>query len=91
MLAGMAAHSMRPLDEAGTAAFGLVLLSLAHAVGWPVARGGSQAIADAMVARLGSLGGRCRRIDVGSLRSLPAAQSRPVRRLATRPALDLRG
>ncbi len=57
LFAGMGAHSIRPLNGTATAAFGLVLLSLAHAVGWPVARGGSQAITNAMRARLESLGG----------------------------------
>jgi phytoene dehydrogenase-like protein len=57
LLLGMAAHSMVPLHRAGTAAFGLVLGLLAHAVGWPFARGGSQRIAEAMVAELRDLGG----------------------------------
>jgi phytoene dehydrogenase-like protein len=57
LLAGMGAHSMRPLSSPASSAFGLVLLALAHAVGWPVARGGSQSIADAMRARLEALGG----------------------------------
>jgi phytoene dehydrogenase-like protein len=57
LLLGMAAHSMVPLHRAGTAAFGLVLGLLGHAVGWPFARGGSQRIADAMVAELRALGG----------------------------------
>ena len=42
LLAGNAAHSMRPLTAPGTAAFALLLVMLAHAVGWPVAAGGSQ-------------------------------------------------
>jgi phytoene dehydrogenase-like protein len=60
LFAGMGAHSMRPLDRSPTAAFALVLLALGHAVGWPVARGGSQAIAEAMAAYLRSLGGEIR-------------------------------
>jgi phytoene dehydrogenase-like protein len=54
---GLAAHSMVPLHEAATAAFGLVLGMLGHTVGWPFARGGSQRIADALVAELHTLGG----------------------------------
>ena len=57
LLGGMAAHSMSPLSAPPTTAFALVLLSLGHAVGWPVARGGSQAITEAMRAYLESLGG----------------------------------
>jgi phytoene dehydrogenase-like protein len=56
VLAGMAGHSVLPLERAPTAAFGLVLTLLAQTVGWPVARGGSQAIADALMRCAQSLG-----------------------------------
>jgi phytoene dehydrogenase-like protein len=76
LLAGMAAHSMRPLDRSPTAAFALVLLSLAHAVGWPVARGGSQAIPDAMASLLRSLGGEIETgREVRSLADLPPSRA----------------
>ena len=55
--AGMAAHSFLPLEAPITSAFGLVLAILGHAVGWPVARGGSQSIADALVSYIRSCGG----------------------------------
>jgi phytoene dehydrogenase-like protein len=48
LIAGNAAHSMLRLDQPPTAAVALVLLLTGHHVGWPVARGGSQAIADAL-------------------------------------------
>jgi phytoene dehydrogenase-like protein len=54
----MAAHSMLSLDSFLSASFGLVLGALGHAVGWPVARGGSQKIADALATHLRGLGGR---------------------------------
>ena len=57
LLAGNAAHSMRPLSAPATAGFGTALMMLGHAVGWPVAVGGSQAIADALTSLLRSLGG----------------------------------
>jgi phytoene dehydrogenase-like protein len=57
LIAGHAAHSVLPLEAPGTAAFALMLGVSAHAVGWPVAEGGSQAIADALVGLLRSLGG----------------------------------
>lgn len=57
LFAGMAGHSIMPLEWPATAAFGLVLGILAHAVGWPMARGGSQRIADSLAAHLCSLGG----------------------------------
>jgi len=55
--AGLAAHSMLPLRRPPSAAFGLMLALLGHAVGWPLARGGSQQIADALASYLRSLGG----------------------------------
>lgn len=76
LLAGMAAHAIRPLSAPATAAFGLVLLSLGHAVGWPVARGGSQAITAAMRAVLESLGGVVETgREIHSLRELPDARA----------------
>lgn len=55
--AGMAAHSMLDLRTPITAGYGMLLAALAHLVGWPLIRGGSQVLADALVARLRELGG----------------------------------
>ncbi|MBV9773576.1 MAG: NAD(P)/FAD-dependent oxidoreductase [Gemmatimonadetes bacterium] len=60
LFAGSAGHSVVPLDRPPTAAFGLTLTLAGHAVGWPVARGGSQSIADALISYLRSLGGEIR-------------------------------
>ena len=57
LFAGMAAHSILPLEDVPSAAFGLVLAITAHAVGWPIVRGGSQKIADALAGHLRELGG----------------------------------
>lgn len=57
LFTGMAAHAMLDLSRPVTTAFGLVLGLVGHAVGWPIPRGGSQAITDALVAHLESLGG----------------------------------
>ncbi|MFI5274776.1 MAG: phytoene desaturase family protein, partial [Ktedonobacterales bacterium] len=57
LFGGMAAHAIRPLDRSLTAAVGLLLGLTAHAVGWPIPRGGSQAIADALAGYLLQLGG----------------------------------
>jgi phytoene dehydrogenase-like protein len=74
LLAGAAAHSFLPLEFRGSAAFGLVLLLLGHATGWPFPRGGSQAIADALAERLFSLGGEIETSHaVRSLDELPRA------------------
>src|SRR5271157_5389634 len=57
LFAGNSCHSILPLEHWSTAAFGLMLSMLGHAVGWPIVRGGSQAIADALASYLISLGG----------------------------------
>ena len=59
-LAGAAAHAILPLGRPLTGSFGLTFLASAHAVGWPVARGGSQRIADALAGFLHTLGGEIR-------------------------------
>jgi phytoene dehydrogenase-like protein len=75
-LAGLAAHSMLPLTRVPSAAFGLVLALLGHAVGWPLARGGSQAIADALASYLRSLGGEIETgRNVASLAELDGARA----------------
>ncbi len=72
LLAGVSAHSILPLERPVSAAFGLVLAMLAHAVGWPIARGGSQRVADALVGYLGSLGGQTKTNSyITSLSELP--------------------
>lgn len=57
LFAGLAAHAMLPLEQWGTAAFGLVLGISAHALGWPIVRGGAQKLADALSSYLCALGG----------------------------------
>lgn len=57
VFAGMAAHSIMPLDRPATSAFGMMLAMVAHAIGWPMAEGGSQRIAEALARRLQELGG----------------------------------
>jgi len=60
LFAGMAAHGVLPLDAVPTSAFALLLAATAHAVGWPVPRGGAQRLADALVGVLGARGGELR-------------------------------
>ena len=75
LFAGMAAHSVLPLDSPASAAFGLVLGITAHAVGWPLPRGGSQKIADSLVASLRSAGGEVvTNFRVTALDRLPASR-----------------
>jgi phytoene dehydrogenase-like protein len=75
VFAGMAGHSMLSFDAWLTSSFGLIIGASGHAVGWPMARGGSQAIADALAAHLRSLGGEILTGQpVTSLDELPPAR-----------------
>ncbi len=60
LLAGTGAHAVLPLESAGTAGYALLLAVLGHLVGWPLARGGSQRVADALVASVVAAGGEVR-------------------------------
>jgi phytoene dehydrogenase-like protein len=76
LFAGLAGHGMLPLEEPTTASIALVLGMLAHAVGWPIPKGGSQAVSNAMAAYLESLGGEIvTNQEVTSLDALPESQS----------------
>jgi phytoene dehydrogenase-like protein len=68
---GHAAHSMLPLERRPSAGFGLALLVLGHAVGWPFPRGGAQRLANALAAKLRELGVEIR--NSSPVESLPAA------------------
>jgi phytoene dehydrogenase-like protein len=58
LFAGIAAHSFLRLEDPLSAAFGMIMAAAAHAVGWPIPRGGSQSITNALCTYLGKLGGR---------------------------------
>jgi phytoene dehydrogenase-like protein len=58
LFAGLAAHSFLALDEPLSSAFALLMAGPAHAVGWPIARGGSQSITNALCGHLAKLGGK---------------------------------
>ena len=74
LFAGLAAHSILPLERPLSAAFGLVLGAAGHAVGWPMPRGGAQRIADALASHLASLGGRIETgVTVERLEDMPTA------------------
>jgi phytoene dehydrogenase-like protein len=70
----MAAHSMQPLSNATTSAIGLVLLTAGHACGWPIVKGGSQAMANTLVSYFISIGGTIEtKFNVRSLSDLPSS------------------
>jgi phytoene dehydrogenase-like protein len=72
--AGLAAHSIMPIENTMTAAFALILGTLGHAVGWPMPRGGSQNIANALAGYFLSLGGKIYTdTSIETLEDLPSA------------------
>jgi phytoene dehydrogenase-like protein len=75
LFAGLSAHSMLPLEAWGSAAFGLVLATTGHALGWPIARRGSQSLADALALYLRSKGGEVyTNAPVRTLDELPSSR-----------------
>lgn len=74
--AGMAAHSIQPLSNLTTSAIGLVLMAAGHGRGWPIPKGGSQQLANALASYFVSIGGK---IETGafihSLKQLPSAKA----------------
>jgi phytoene dehydrogenase-like protein len=60
--AGMATHSVLSLEAPASAAVGLIFLAAGHASGWPILRGGAQALPDALARYLEDLGGR---VEIG--------------------------
>lgn len=76
LFAGLAAHSFLSLDEKMSGAFGLLMAIPAHAVGWPIPRGGAQSLTNALCGHLKSLGGMLK-------------ASSPVQRLGDLPEYDV--
>lgn len=75
LFAGCAAHSFLSLDAPGSASFGLVLAVAGHAVDWPCARGGSQAIVEALAAHARANGCELRTdAPVRSLEDVPPSR-----------------
>ncbi|MES2375598.1 MAG: NAD(P)/FAD-dependent oxidoreductase [Bacteroidota bacterium] len=76
LFGGMAAHAIQPLSNLSTTAIGLVLMATGHLKGWPIPKGGSMSIANALAGYFKSIGGT---IETGayiqSLDQLPSAQA----------------
>jgi len=91
LLAGCGAHAFLPLTAPMTAGLGLALLVSAHAVGWPIPRGGAQRIADALASVLLQAGGRITPgVTVRDLGELPAHRA-ALLDLTPRQILDVAG
>jgi phytoene dehydrogenase-like protein len=76
LFAGLAAHSFLSLDEPLSAAFAILMAVSAHAVGWPIPRGGGQSLTNALCSLLSTLSGT-------------VATSSPVQNLAELGDYDL--
>ncbi|HLI93215.1 MAG TPA: NAD(P)/FAD-dependent oxidoreductase [Puia sp.] len=75
LIAGMAAHGMQPLSNYTTAAIALLFLASGHDKGWPIPRGGSMAISNALGAYYLSMGGKIETgIAVTSFAQLPSSR-----------------
>jgi phytoene dehydrogenase-like protein len=91
LFAGLAAHAVLPLDSFPSGAVALVMGILAHLVGWPVARGGSRRIAEALASLAEALGARIETgVTVGGLGDLPPARA-VLFDLSPRPLLRVAG
>jgi phytoene dehydrogenase-like protein len=76
LFAGIAAHSMLPLDRRPTAGIGLVLNATAHLAGWPMPKGGAQSLTTALAGYLRSLGGEIvTGVRVTSIDELPQSKA----------------
>ncbi|HMH23335.1 MAG TPA: NAD(P)/FAD-dependent oxidoreductase [Puia sp.] len=74
--AGMAAHAILPLSKLSTSAIALVLLIAGHRKGWPLPRGGSVSIANALASCFVSVGGKIETgVNVRSLADLPSSKA----------------
>jgi phytoene dehydrogenase-like protein len=75
LFAGVAAHSVLPLEHPLTSSFALAMTAAGHAYGWPAAVGGSRAVTDALASLLKELGGTIHTgVRITDLRELPPAR-----------------
>ena len=58
LIAGLSAHSIAPFSTPATASVGIMLGAIGHHYGWPIVKGGSRSITDALASRLQDLGGK---------------------------------
>jgi phytoene dehydrogenase-like protein len=88
LFAGLAAHSILPLEAPASAAFGIMLAVAGHYKGWPIPRGGSQRLADAIAS---CFGGEVRTgVRVASLEEVLPARA-VLCDLTPRPLLAIAG
>lgn len=76
LFAGMAAHAIQPLSNLATSAIALVLMASGHLKGWPIPKGGSNQIANALASYFLSIGGKIEtNTYITSLQQIPSAHA----------------
>ncbi|MEV2189065.1 NAD(P)/FAD-dependent oxidoreductase [Streptomyces sp. NPDC047966] len=76
LMAGLAAHAIAPIGGVATGGVALMFALAAHEVGWPLPRGGSQAVSDALASYVSELGGTIHTgVEVRRLDELPPARA----------------
>ena len=91
LFAGMAAHGLLPFSKIASAAAALVLMIQGHQKGWPVVRGGSQQLANALAAYFASIGGQIQTgFRIEKLRDLPGSRA-IVLDVSPKQALEIAG
>ncbi|MEB0249258.1 MULTISPECIES: NAD(P)/FAD-dependent oxidoreductase [unclassified Mucilaginibacter] len=76
LIAGMAAHAIQPITNLATSAIALVLMAAGHLQGWPIPKGGSNSIANALAAYFESIGGNIQTDTyIKSLDQLPSTHA----------------
>ena len=76
LFAGIAAHSLLPLEAVASAAFGVMLGMISHVAGWPLPRGGAQSLSNALGDYFNELGGKIEtNARVRRLSDLPSARA----------------
>jgi phytoene dehydrogenase-like protein len=91
LFAGMAAHGLLPFSKMASSAAALVLMIQGHRRGWPVVRGGSQQLAQALATYFVSIGGRIQTgFPIGKLTDLPGARA-VVLDMSPKQALQIAG
>jgi len=91
LFAGMAAHGLLPFSKIASSAAALVLMILGHRKGWPLVRGGSGQLANALAAYFVSIGGQIQTgFRVEKLKDLPGARA-VVLDISPKEALQIAG
>jgi len=94
VFAGLAGHSFLGFDKPLSATIGWMFGITVHAVGWPIPRGGAQAITQALIGYLETLGGTVQtscRVDAAAFRELESSSELVLFDTAPRQLVEIAG